>query len=195
MLPCEHPIKGLLKSLASLRFWPERFVIIDNAIGISPGLPGVPNNLTSNFSVWINPHVNRPHHHARRQIIFDFFVFLLTKVVRYLQRHDSPVAIVTKDRVIRNAELAPDYLACLDYPLPGEVQRLRIGKIKRSKEVDNEIVTESILRERRAIAVCDLPTRSRNIENVGARQLLRLERRNNRLFFRRSAWTRRRRRH
>ena len=66
VLACEHPIKGLLQSFASLRFRPDRFVIVDNAVGISPGLARVSNNLTGKFSVRINPHINRPPHYASR---------------------------------------------------------------------------------------------------------------------------------
>jgi len=42
VLACEHPIKGLLQSLAAFRFRPERFMIINNPVGISPGFPVYP---------------------------------------------------------------------------------------------------------------------------------------------------------
>ena len=119
----------------------------------------------------------------------------MAKVLRDLQRHDPAIAIVTKDRVVRNPELAANQVACLVYFFPGKAERLRIGKIKRRWEVDDEIVAEPILRDGRAVAVCDLPTWSRNIENVSAGELLCLERRDNRLFLRRSTRTQRRRRH
>ena len=101
---------------------------------------------------------------------------------------------MAKDRVIRNPEPAADQLGSVIYLFLRKVERLRIGKIQRCREINDEIITEPILCERRAVAICDLPTWSRNIENVSACQLLRLERRDNRLFFRRSTWSRRRRR-
>src|SRR6476661_3541160 len=101
---------------------------------------------------------------------------------------------MAKDRVIRNPEPAADQLASVIYLFLRKAERLRIGKIQRRREVDNQIVTEPILCQRRAVAVCDLPTWSGNIENIGACQLLRLERRDNRLLFGERAWSRRRRR-
>ena len=102
---------------------------------------------------------------------------------------------MTHDRLIRNPELAPDQLACRIDFLPGKIHRLRTGKIQRRGKIDDEIVAESVLRQRRAAAVCDLPTRRGNIEDVSARELLRLECRDNRLFFWRLIRTRRRRGH
>ncbi len=58
---------------------------------------------------------------------------------------------------------------------PGEVERLRVGKIKRRWEVNSEIVAEPILSEWFAVAVCNLTARRRNIEDVSARKFLRLK--------------------
>ena len=76
---------------------------------------------------------------------------------------------MTKDRLIRNPKLAANQVACLAYLFSREAKRLRIGKIRGSWEVDDEIVTEPILRERRPVAVRDLSTWSWNIENVHVR--------------------------
>ena len=66
MLACEHFVERLLESLASLGFGPERFVVIDDAIGIASGFPCVADHLAGELSIWINTHINRPHDHARR---------------------------------------------------------------------------------------------------------------------------------
>ena len=108
MLTREHVVKRLLESLASLRFRPERFVIINNAIGISPGLACVADNLTGNFSIGVNPHIDRPHQYARRQITLYLFMLFFAKILRDLQRHDSAVAVVTKDRLVRNSKLSAE---------------------------------------------------------------------------------------
>ena len=89
--------------------------------------------------------------------------------------------------VIRDLQRAPDQLLRLVDLLPRKADRLRIGKIERCREIDRQIVTDLILRKRRAVAVCDLAARRRYIENVSARQLLRLECWNDRLFFGRLA--------
>ena len=65
----------------------------------------------------------------------------------------------------------------------GKAKCLRIGKIKRRREIDGEIVAEPILRERFAIAVCDLAARRCNIKDVSARELLCFKRRHNCFLF------------
>src|SRR5262249_6446255 len=100
---------------------------------------------------------------------------------------------MTKDRLVRNPKLSAEYSASGIYFFLRKTERFLVRKIQRGWKSDDEIVTEPILRERRAVAVRDLPAWRRNIEYVSARELLRLERRDNRLFFRRSAWIRRRR--
>ena len=106
MLACEHLVERLLQTLASLGFRPESFVVVNDAVGISSGFTRVANDLTGNFPVWVNPHVNGPHHHASRQRTFDVFVFLLAKILCDLEWHDSPVAVMTQDRLIGNPESA-----------------------------------------------------------------------------------------
>jgi hypothetical protein len=106
MLACEHFVERLFKPLASLGFRPERFVIVNNAVGISPGLAGVANNLAGDLSVRINAHVDRAHDHTLWRIIFDLFVLQLAKILRDLHRHDSPVMVVAKNRFVGNLDLA-----------------------------------------------------------------------------------------
>ena len=108
MLAGEHLVKGLLESFASLGLRPDRFVVIDNAVGISARFSSVTNNLSRNFSIRVNPDVNRPHHHARRQLILDSIILLRREIWCDLKRHDSPVAVMTKDRLIGNPKPAPD---------------------------------------------------------------------------------------
>ncbi len=108
VLAGKHVVERLLESFASLGFGPDGFVIVDNAIRISSRFSGVTNNLTSNLSIRINPDVNRPDHHTGRQIIFDAFVLLWREILCDLKRHDSAVAVMTKDRLIGNPKPASD---------------------------------------------------------------------------------------
>src|SRR5207244_12227170 len=81
MLTCEHFVECLLEPLASFGFRPERFVIINDAIGISSGLTGVTDDLTGHFSVRISAHVDRAYNHALWRIIFDLFVLQLAEIL------------------------------------------------------------------------------------------------------------------
>ena len=189
MLACEHLIERLLQSFAALGFRPKSLVIVDNAVGISACLARVANNLACNFPVRVNPHIDRPHHHAGRQRVFDVFVFLLTKILCDLERHDSPVAVMTKNRLIGNPESASNYFPCRVYLFPCVAERLGIQKIQRRWKIDDQVVTKPVLRQWRSITVCDLPAWSWHIENISAREFLRLESRDDGLFFRRRTWT------
>ena len=55
VLAREHLVKGLLQTFASFRFRPQRFVVVDDAVGISPGLSRVADNLAGNFPVPADP--------------------------------------------------------------------------------------------------------------------------------------------
>src|SRR5262249_38887692 len=102
----QHLVKRLFEAFTALRLWPNRFVVIDNAVRISARFSGVANNLTGDLSVRINPNVNRTHHHSGWQLVLDSFVFLRRGIGRDLNRHDAPVAVMTKDRFIGYAEPA-----------------------------------------------------------------------------------------
>src|SRR5439155_24166877 len=66
VLACEHFVKRLLESLAPLRFRPERFVVIDDAVGIASGLSCVTDHLAGEFSVRVSAHIDWPYDHASR---------------------------------------------------------------------------------------------------------------------------------
>ena len=158
-------------------------MIINNPIRISPGLAGVTNNLAGHFSIRINAHVDRAHNHARRRIIFNLFVLQLAKILRDLHRHDSPVTVMAKNRFVGNLDFATNEPGGSVDLFFGKAKCLRIGKIKRRREIDGEIVAEPILRERFAIAVCDLAARRWNIKDVSAREFLCFKRRHNCFLF------------
>ena len=61
-------------------------------------------------------------------------------------------------------------------------QGLIVVKFKRGWKIDREIVGQSVLRERRAVSIGNLSARRRDIEDVGAREFLRLEGRNDFFF-------------
>ena len=100
MLAGEHVVKCLLESLATLGFWPERFVVINNTIRIASGLPSVTDYMAGNFFVRINAYVDWPHDRVQRQIIFYLVILLLAEILCDLQRHDPTVAIATKDCLV-----------------------------------------------------------------------------------------------
>ena len=64
-------------------------------------------------------------------------------------------------------------------------QGLAVVKLKWGWKIDRQTVAESVLRERRTVAIGNLSTRRRDIEDVSAREFLRLEGRNNFLVERR----------
>ena len=129
MLAGEHVVERLLESLTSLCFWPKRFVVINDTVGIASGFPGVTDYLAGKFSARVNAHVNRPHNCVRRQIIFYLFVLRLVEILCDLQRHDSAIAIVSKDRLVRNPQPAPEQISCLVDLFAGETDSLCVGKI------------------------------------------------------------------
>src|SRR6478736_3759218 len=100
-----YPGSGGVTSFSEV-FRPDCFVVIDNSVRVSARFSGVTNNLTGNLSVRINPDINRSHHHFGRQLILDSFVFLRRKIGCDLKRHDTPVAVMAKDRLIGDPEPA-----------------------------------------------------------------------------------------
>ena len=68
VLAGEHVVERLLEPFASLRFRPEHFVVVDDAVRIPAGLSGITNDLPGHLSVRISPDVNRTHHHSGRQL-------------------------------------------------------------------------------------------------------------------------------
>src|SRR5437016_10001285 len=66
-----------------------------------------------------------------------------------------------------------------------KLESLIVVKVQRGWKTDRQIVAQSILRERRTVAIGNLSTRRRDIEDVSAREFLRLEGRNNFLVERR----------
>src|ERR1051326_1163823 len=71
-----------------------------------------------------------------------------------------------------------------------KLQGLIIVKFQRRWKTNRQIVAQSVLGERSAVAVDNLSARCRNIEDVSAREFLRLESRDNFLIesrFRRSS--------
>ena len=75
VLAGEHRVECLLDSLPAFRFRPNRFVIINNAIGVAAHSPGVADNLARCFSAGINTHVNAAQCHFRWQMCFRRRVF------------------------------------------------------------------------------------------------------------------------
>jgi hypothetical protein len=106
VLAGKHVVERLFESFASLRLWPNRFVVIDNAVRIPARFSGVTNNVTGDLSVRIDSYVNRPHHHSGWQLVLDSVVFLRREIGCDLKRHDAPVAVMTKDRLFGNPEPA-----------------------------------------------------------------------------------------
>ena len=84
MFAREHVIECLLESFAPLGFGPERFVIVDNAVGIASSFSSVANDLPGQFSVGICAYIDRPYDHSGWQIVFDLFVFGLAQILRDL---------------------------------------------------------------------------------------------------------------
>src|SRR4029077_3168179 len=96
-----------------------------------------------------------------------------------------------QDRFVGRADLAVHQFGCrCDLPMR-EVERLGIAKLQWSRKIDREIIAQLILREGCAVAIGDLAARSGDIENVSARQFLRLEGGNDLLIKRRRRWLRR----
>ena len=106
MFAAEQFVERLLEPFASLGFRPERLVIINDAIGISAGFASVTDNLTRHFSVWINAHIDRAHDYSGWRIIFNLFVLQLAKILHDLHRHDSPVVVMAKNRIVGNLDFA-----------------------------------------------------------------------------------------
>src|SRR4029077_5030484 len=104
VLPGQHVVERLFESFTSFRLRPDRFMVMDNTVRISARFSGVTNNLAGDLSVWVNPNVNWTHHHSRWQLVLNPVVLLLREIGCDLKRHDTPVAVMTKDRVIGNPE-------------------------------------------------------------------------------------------
>ena len=106
VLASEHFVERLLEPVASFRFRPKRFMVVDDAVEIAACLSGVTDNLAGHFSIRINAHVDRAHNHAGRRIIFYLSVLQLAKILRDLHRHDSPVVVMAKNRIVGNLKFA-----------------------------------------------------------------------------------------
>ena len=66
-----------------------------------------------------------------------------------------------------------------------KLQSLIVVKVQRGWKTNRQIVAQSILRERRTVPIGNLSTRRGDVEDVSAREFLRLEGRNNFLVERR----------
>src|SRR5437773_4521332 len=66
-----------------------------------------------------------------------------------------------------------------------KLQSLIVVKVQRGWKTNRQIVAQSILRERRTVPIGNLSTRRGDVEDVSAREFLRLEGRNNFLIERR----------
>src|SRR5437868_11882847 len=122
---------------------------------------------------------------------FGCVVFFRRKIGGDLERENSAIVIVPQDCFVGYADLATNQFCCRrDLPMR-KVERLGIAKLQWSRKIDREIIAQLILREGCAVAIGDLAARSRDIENVSARQFLCLERGNDLLIKRRRRWLRR----
>ena len=67
------------------------------------------------------------------------------------------------DQLIGDSERSAEQLFGGPNFLRNEGKQLRIGEIERCREMNREIVAQPVLRERRAMAICDLPAGCGNI--------------------------------
>ncbi len=109
----------------------------------------------------------------------------MREILRDLERQNPAVPVMPLDQLVRDLQRTAEQFFGRPNFLLREGEQLRIGEIERRREIDREIVAEPVLRERLAVAIRDLSARRGNIEHVGARELLRLEGGNDRLFERR----------
>src|SRR5204863_9421511 len=106
---------------------------------------------------------------------FGRVVFLRRKIGGDLERQNSAIVIMPQDCVIGRMDWTADQF-CRRRDLPmREVERLGIIKFQRSRKIDREVIAQLVLRERRAITIGNLAARSRDIENVCAREFLSFE--------------------
>ena len=149
-------------------FRPKHFVIVDDAVGIPPGLSAVANDLSGDLAIWINPEIKGPKNQCRRQMVPDLVVLGSAEVLRDLERENAAVVIMPEDQIVRNIQTMTEKFLGLGDSRVRKIQRLPVGKIERSRVIDREIVTDLILRERGAISIGDLSARRRNIKDVGS---------------------------
>ena len=182
MLPRQHLVEGLLETFPALRFRPKHFVIVDDAIGVPPGLSAVTNDLPRDPSVRIGAHIIRTHGNPRREAFLNVVVFLGGEILRDLERQNPAIPVMTLDQLVRDLHRPAEQPFGRPNFFVSEGKQLRIGKIKRSRKTDHEIVAQPVLGERRPMAVGDLSAGRGDVEDIGSRELLRLKCGHNRLF-------------
>ena len=100
VLAGEQFVERLLEPVATFCFRPKRFVVVDDAVQIAARLSGITDDLSRDFAVWISPHVNRPHYQKIFRSILYPFVLRFAQVLRDLQRQNSAVVVMPKDRIV-----------------------------------------------------------------------------------------------
>ncbi len=173
MLAVEHGVEGLLKAFAPDRVRPEHFVIIDDTVWSAPRLSGVTDDLPGEFAVRINAQIHRPPRQAFGQTA-GLVVLFVAQVLRDLERQHAAVVVMPQDLLAGDIEFVAEQLFSGDDFGARIAEGLRIRKIERRGKRDGQVVNNLVLGQRLAMAIGDLPARGRDIEHVGAGQLLRL---------------------
>src|SRR5438067_2845799 len=98
-----------------------------------------------------------------------------------------------QDGLVRHPDVTAGELFRSRYLPVREIEHLSIAKLKWCRKIDRQVVSQLVLRKRGTVAISDLATRSRDIQDVSARELLRLESGNDRPLHQTGRWFWRRR--
>jgi hypothetical protein len=99
-LALELVVESLLQAFAPFGVWPEKFVILNDAVRDPPGAAGIADDVAGQGIIGIGALIDGQEHERVRTRSIEAFRLRLLQILRDHQRHDSPVLVMLEDEFL-----------------------------------------------------------------------------------------------